>query len=105
MSKPRGFPLLIAVLLGFAVPVLCGAQRPLGPPFPVNVESAATVEVSSLAMNARGDFVVTWVRLPVHDGERRVLLARRFAAGGVPVTGEIAVIDDPAPGAYNSRSP
>jgi len=103
MSKPRGFHLLIAVVLGLGVPVLCGAQRPLGAPFPVNAESAALVEVSSLAMNARGDFVVTWVRLPVHDGERLVLLARRFTAGGAPATGEIVVIDDPAPGAYNSR--
>jgi hypothetical protein len=103
MSKPPRLHLLTAAVLGLALPALCGAQRPLGAPFPVNVAAVATVEVSALAMNARGDFVVTWVRLPVHDGERRVLLARRFAAGGVPVTGEIAVLDDPAPGAYNSR--
>src|SRR4051794_8935334 len=103
MPTPRWFHLLIAVALGLAVPDLCGAQRPLGPPFPVNAPAAALVEISSLAMNARGDFVVTWVRLPVHVGERRVLLARRFTAGGAPATGEIAVLDEPAPGAYSSR--
>jgi hypothetical protein len=103
MSKPPRLRLLIPVVLGLAVPALCGAQRPLGPPFPVDVDRGAFVEVSSLAMNARGDFAVTWVRQPVHDGESRVLLARRFTAGGAPATGEIAVVDEPAPGFYSSR--
>ena len=96
MSKPRGSPLLIAVLLGFAVPVLCGAQRPLGPPFQVNVESAGLQAPASLAMNARGEFVVAWVNVPVDGAEPRTIIARKFAAGGMPRTDEIQVAEFPA---------
>jgi hypothetical protein len=103
MPKPPRLRLLIPIVLGLAVPALCGAQRPRGARFPVDVDRGAFVEVSSLAMNARGDFVVTWVRQPAHDGESRMLLARRFTAGGTPAIGEIAVLDEPAPGFYSSR--
>jgi hypothetical protein len=97
MSKPRLFPLLIAVVLGFAVPVLCGAQRPLGPPFQVNAAAAGLegAGAAALAMNARGDFVVAWVSVPVNgSGESRTLHARRFAADGTPRTGDILVSSD-----------
>jgi len=98
MSKPRGFRLLIAVVLGFAVPVLCGAQRPLGPPVLVNLpvpglEGAVPV---ALAMNARGDFVAAWENVPVNgSGGIRELRARRFLADGRPATGEVLVAADP----------
>jgi hypothetical protein len=96
MSKPRGFHLLVAVVLGLAVPALCGAQRPLGPPFQVNVESAGLRAPASLAMNARGEFVVAWVNVPVDGTEPRTIVARRFAADGMPVTDEIQVAGFPA---------
>jgi hypothetical protein len=86
-------------LAAFALASPAAAQHPLGPPLEVNVPSADIVELSSLAMNAGGDFVVTWVG----TGEPRQLLARRFAADGTPTTGEIAVADDPVPGADNSK--
>ncbi len=97
MSMPRGFRLLIPLLLGLAVPALAVAQRPLGPPFQVNVEAAGLegAGASALAMNARGDFVVTWVNVPLNgSGAPRTLHARRFAADGTPVTGDILVSDD-----------
>ena len=79
------------------------AQRPLGPTFPINDPTASLVELSALAMNARGDFVATWLRLLAPSGEPDVLLARRFAADGTAATGEIAVLDDPPIGVSNSQ--
>ena len=97
-------PLWLALLLFLVLPRLAGAQRPLGPPFDVNVPTAAQVRLSSLAMNARGDFVAVWVRQAVHVGEIPMLLARRFAADGTPVTGEIAVASDPNPGPDSAKA-
>ena len=96
MSKPPRLHLLIAIVLGLAVPALCGAQRPLGPRFQVNVESAGLQAPASLAMNARGEFVVAWVNVPVDGTEPRTIVARRFAADGTPVTQEIQVAEFPA---------
>jgi hypothetical protein len=90
-------------LAAFALASPAAAQHPLGPPVLVNVPSADIVELSSMAMNAGGDFVVTWVGSSTHTGEPRQLLARRFAADGTPTTDEIAVVDDPVPGADNSK--
>src|SRR3954469_17870420 len=78
-----------------ALPAFLGAQRPLGPPFGVNVQTAGLQFATDLAMDARGDFVVTWVNVPPQTGESRTILARRFAADGTPVTGEILVAQDP----------
>ena len=94
-KKLQGIRGLILVLLGLAVPVLAGAQRPAGPPFVVNVQTAGLQFATDLAMDARGDFVVTWVNVPPQTGESRTILARRFAADGTPVTGEILVAQDP----------
>jgi hypothetical protein len=96
MSKPRGFHLLVAVVLGLAVPALCWAQRPLGPPFQVNVEAVGLQAPASLAMNARGEFVVAWVNVPVDGAEPRTIVARKFAADGTPATDEIQVAEFPA---------
>ena len=86
---------VLLVLLGLAVPSLTEAQRPAGPPFQVNVRTADLQAVADLAMNARGEFVVTWIDIP--DGSAaRSILTRRFAADGTPVTGEIRVAQDPA---------
>jgi hypothetical protein len=93
-KKIQGIRGLILMLLGLAVPVLAGAQRPAGPPFVVNVQTAGLQFATSLAMNARGDFVVTWENVPPQAGASREILARRFAADGTPVTGEILVIQD-----------
>jgi len=93
MLKLRGFHLLIAVVLGLAVPVLCGAQRPLGPRFQVNIEAAGLQFPASLAMNARGEFVVAWVNVPVDGVEPRTIVARKFAADGMPATDEIQVAE------------
>jgi hypothetical protein len=88
---------ILPALLLFLLPALAAAQRPLGAPFQVNVEAAGLegAGASSLTMNARGDFVVTWVNVPVNgSGETRTLHARRFAADGTPTTGDILVSDD-----------
>jgi hypothetical protein len=94
---------ILPVLLLVLLPALAAAQTPLGPQFPVHAPSAALVELSSLAMNAGGDFVVTWVRLPAHIGEVQQLLARRFTADGTPTTGEVTVVDNPQPGRETSQ--
>ncbi len=47
-------------------------------------------------MNARGEFVVAWVNVPVDGTEPRTIVARRFAADGMPVTEEIQVAEFPA---------
>src|SRR3954467_8904159 len=77
-----------------ALPAFLGAQRPLGPPFVVNVQTAGLQFATDLAMSPRGDFVVTWVNVPTQTGESRTIVARRFAADGTPVTGEILVTQD-----------
>jgi hypothetical protein len=88
-------------LAALALASPAAAQTPLGPQFPVNAPGAAQVELSSLAMSPRGDFVVTWVRQPFHTDEMEELRARRFAAGGAPETGEITVEENPQPGAVS----
>jgi hypothetical protein len=94
MRSPRiRFALL--VLLGLAVPSLLQAQRPASPRFQVNVQTAGLQALADLAMNARGEFVVTWIDIP-DGGAERSILARRFAADGTPVTGEILVARNPA---------
>lgn len=95
MRSPRTCFVLL-VLLGLAVPTLAEAQRPWGPPFQVNVRTAGLQAVADLAMNARGDFLVTWIDVPAQGGGSRTIVSRRFAADGTPVTGEILVASDPA---------
>ena len=77
------------------------AQHPQGPQFPINVPSGALVELSALAMNARGDFVATWAWLPAQNGDVQELRARRFSADGTPATGEITVEENSQPGAVS----
>jgi hypothetical protein len=89
---------ILPILLLFLLPALAAAQRPLGPPIPVNVPRAGLegVGAAALAMNARGDFVVTWENVPVGgSGESRTVHARRFAADGTPATGDILIVKDP----------
>jgi hypothetical protein len=93
--KLQGIRGLILVLLGLAVPTLAGAQRPFGPPFTVNAQTEDPQGPTDIAMSSRGEFVVTWETIPPTSAERRTILARRFAADGTPVTGEILVTDDP----------
>jgi hypothetical protein len=94
---------ILPVLLLVLLPATAAAQRPLGPAFPINDPTASLVELSALAMNARGDFVVTWVRLPALSGNPEDMLARRFAADGRPATSEIEILADPPTGVDNSQ--
>jgi hypothetical protein len=92
---------ILPVLLLFLLPALAAAQRPLGPPIPVNVPRADLegAGAAAFATNARGDFVVVWLNVPVNgSGESRALYVRRFAADGTPATGEILVVKDPLDG-------
>jgi hypothetical protein len=91
MSKPRGFHLLIAVVLGLAVPVLCGAQVPLEPEFRVNPDPASGLINPRVAVNAGGEFVVLWYGFG--DSSGGVLHARRFRSDGTAASGEIRVAD------------
>jgi len=85
---------ILPVLLLVLLPALAAAQHPLGPPVRVNVQTGGlqSAGATALAMNARGDFAVAWVNVPViGGGEFRPLYVRRFAADGTPATGEILV--------------
>lgn len=92
-KKLQGIRGLIPVLLGLALPVLAGAQRPLGPSFPVNGPAAGPQGPVDVEMNARGDFVIVWIEA---QGASREILARRLTPDGTPATGEILVARDPA---------
>jgi len=94
MRSPQ-IRLALLVLLGLAVPSLLQAQRPAGPRFQVNVQTAGLQSLADLAMNARGEFVVTWIDIPDGSAERTIL-ARRFAPDGTPDTPEILVARNPA---------
>ncbi|HEY3570082.1 MAG TPA: hypothetical protein VGP73_19275 [Thermoanaerobaculia bacterium] len=87
LQRIRG---LILVLLGLAVPVLAGAQRPAGGPFPISLQAGERPADAHVAMNARGDFAVVWVAPGAQNGQGAVFV-RRFAPGGAPVTGEIPI--------------
>jgi hypothetical protein len=88
---------ILPVLLLVLLPALAAAQHPLGPPVRVNVQTGGLQSsgATALAMNARGDFAVSWVNVPVEGGgASRPLYVRRFAADGTPATGEILVTGD-----------
>jgi hypothetical protein len=89
-KKLQGIRGLIPVLLGLAVPVLSGAQRPVGGPFPINLQAGEEPSHTYVAMTARGDFAVVWMSRGTPNGLEEVVV-RRFAAGGAPLTGEIPV--------------
>jgi hypothetical protein len=95
MRSPR-IRLTFLVLLGLAVPSLLQAQRPAGPRFQVNVRTPGLQAVADLAMNARGEFVVTWIDVPPDGSAERTILVRRFAPDGTPDTPEILVARNPA---------
>lgn len=88
--KLQGIRSLILVLLGLAVPVLAGAQRPAGGPFLVSLQAGERPADAHMAMNARGDFAVVWMAPGAQNGQGAVFV-RRFAPGGAPVTGEIPI--------------
>jgi large repetitive protein len=81
-------PLVTALLL--LLPALLHAQRPMGEPFLVHLETRESQQGSRLAANAAGEFVVTWTSKN-HDAGGYALYARRFGADGQPATGEILV--------------
>jgi hypothetical protein len=83
----------LCVLLLFLLPSLAAAQRPLGPPLRVSQTARPRQGFPGLAMNAQGDFVVTWIseNPPNGSGATNSAHARRFAADGTPVTDEILI--------------
>ena len=83
----RRFHLQLPVLL-FLVPTALLAQRPLTPPLLVNVPDGQLQFLPDVAASASGDFVVTWIEENVGQ-DHSTLRARRFSAGGAPITGEI----------------
>jgi hypothetical protein len=54
-------PILLSLL--FLLPATLLAQHPLTPPFRVDAADGQRQDRPLVAMNARGDFVVTWLRL------------------------------------------
>ena len=80
---------LVLVLL--AISSLSFAQTPLGPEFRVHVETESSQRFPRVAMNVRGEFVVSWVSADPQSSEGLSLFVRRFEADGTPATGEIRV--------------
>jgi len=64
---------------------------PLGPEFRVNTEYTGGSTTPTVAMNAAGDFVVTWVRSQT-DG--RGLYAQKYSAEGLP-QGSAVLVSEP----------
>ena len=88
--KIRRFLPLALCLLGMSS--LAFAQTPLTPEIRVNVSGPPLggLPPASVAMNARGEFVVAWGAASAASRDQ-VLLARVFDADGTPRTGEILV--------------
>lgn len=64
---------------------------PLGPEFLVNTTTFADQYESTVAVAPNGEFVVTWIGLDQPVGNAWDVYARRFDAGGAPITGEFRV--------------
>ena len=88
MRNVRVLPL---VLVLFAASSLSFAQTPRGPEFPVSVETQGAQRFPRVAINARGEFVVSWVSMDSQSSEGLSLFVRRFEADGTPATGDIQV--------------
>jgi hypothetical protein len=58
--------------------------------FQVNVYTTSTQRYSNIAMDADGDFVITWTSFG-QDGDNEGIYARRYNASGVAQGGEFAV--------------
>ena len=84
--------LRVFFLLFLVLPAALSAQRPMGPVFEVNDEHVGAQQLPHVAMNARGDFVVTWLHNRAQDRSYS-LYASRFEPDGTPATGDILVTD------------
>src|SRR5690349_24467974 len=82
---------LASLLLGSAS--LSFAQTPQTPEIQVNVQPPGELGAPEVAMNGQGEIVVIWTRRD-SAADDYSLYARRFAADGTPVTGEIPVLED-----------
>ena len=74
---------------------------PLGGEFLVHVTTASNQSEPSLSVADDGTFVVTWTSLD-QDGDSNGIYARRFAADGTALTGEILVNQTTAGGQFRS---
>lgn len=64
---------------------------PLGGEFQVNVTTTSDQIYPNVAMEADGEYVITWTSSGGQDGDGDGIYARRFAANGNPLTGEMRV--------------
>lgn len=64
---------------------------PLGGEFQVNVTTTSDQIYPNVAMDADGEYVITWTSSGGQDGDGDGIYARRFAANGSPLTGEVRV--------------
>jgi hypothetical protein len=90
-------PWLLAGLLG--APAVLAAQSPLGAAFQVNIQPGLP-RYPELAVNAAGEFVVTWI---LQGSPVTSLFARKFAADGTPMTGEVLIRDQVLSSAATDR--
>ena len=65
------------------------AGTPQGAEMQVNVYETGGQAISSVAIDADGDFVVAWQSS--QDGSQNGIFARRFTASGIPTSGELPV--------------
>ncbi|HEY9642830.1 MAG TPA: cadherin domain-containing protein, partial [Coleofasciculaceae cyanobacterium] len=64
--------------------------NPVGVEFPINTTIAGDQLTPAIAMDAAGNFVVTWTSIP-GDGRKAGVIARRFDKNGVALGGETVV--------------
>ena len=71
-----------------------GAGQPLGDEFRVNTYSGGDESFPVIAMDAEGDFVVTWDTFNPSVGDGYDVYARRFSSAGVPLGDDFVVNTD-----------
>jgi Ca2+-binding RTX toxin-like protein len=78
---------------GIAARIFDSSGVPIGPQFVVNVMTNYTQTMPSITVLADGSFVVAWQGGEIYPdtGATWGILARRYSATGVPLTGEFAV--------------
>src|SRR5262249_24381580 len=69
---------------GIAARIFGSDGKPLGPDFIVNSGTAHSQDLPSVAVNAAGEFVVTWTDVPVMTPGTFDIFARRFDGAGSP---------------------
>lgn len=91
MSAGCMAPALLRVMVEPLQSRVLWSVAPATPDLPVNLTTANNQVTPDVAIAADGSFVAVWESDGNWDGDKRGVFARRFAADGTPLTGEVIV--------------